>query len=105
MSLAAITENKKLLFWALQFWGWSAWAVTPYLGVAFVQEAPSGYPVYLGIIAVIGMVLNLRFFAEFVSYLGMHWSLRKVVSTTRKETRLIKKHRDACVRRKESCEP
>ena len=59
MSLAAITENKKLLFWALQLWGWSAWAVTTYLGVAFVQEAPTGYPVYLGIIAVIGMVLTL----------------------------------------------
>ena len=59
MSLVAITENKKLLFWLLQFWGWSAWAVTTYLGVAFVQEAPNGYPLYLGIIAVIGMLLTL----------------------------------------------
>ena len=59
MSLAAITENKKLLFWALQLWGWSAWGVTTYLGVAFVEVAPSGYPMYLGIIATIGMVLTL----------------------------------------------
>lgn len=59
MSLAAITENKNLLFWALQLWGWSAWAVTTYLGVAFVEVAPTGYPMYLGIIATIGMVLTL----------------------------------------------
>ena len=59
MSITALTDNRKLFFWLLQFWGWSAWAVTFYLGVAFWQEPSSSYPLYLAIIASFGMLLTL----------------------------------------------
>lgn len=59
MSIATLTDNKKLLFWLLQLWGWSAWAVTFYLGVAFWGTPAPSYPGYLAIIAVFGMLITL----------------------------------------------
>jgi len=59
MSLIHLTENKRTLFWLLQLWGWSAWVVTYYLGVAFWGKTPSNYFTYLSGIAVVGMLLTL----------------------------------------------
>ena len=59
MSISAITDNKRLLFWILQLWGWSAWAVTFYLGVAFWDTPSPTYPLYLAIVGAVGMLITL----------------------------------------------
>jgi len=59
MSIANVADNKPLLFWLLQLWGWSAWAITTYLGVVIWSEPPGSYPFYLLLIALLGMLLTL----------------------------------------------
>lgn len=59
MSWITVAENKRHLFWLLQLGGWSAWAVTYYLGVVVWGKAPSGYPFYLATIALIGVALTM----------------------------------------------
>jgi two-component system LytT family sensor kinase len=59
MNLTHIIEDKRSLFWALQFVGWSGWASVFYLGVLFWGIAPDNYALYLPIVATIGMLLTL----------------------------------------------
>lgn len=59
MSIVKFADNRPLLFWLLQLWGWSAWAITTYLGVVIWSDPPASYPLYLLLIAFIGMLFTL----------------------------------------------
>ncbi len=52
-------KDKRHLFWALQFAGWSAWAMSFYLGVIMWASPPDNYTWYPPFIATIGMLLTL----------------------------------------------
>ncbi len=52
-------QDKRYLFWTLQFIGWSGWATSHFLGVVFWDKAPSQYALYLLVVASIGMVISL----------------------------------------------
>ena len=52
-------QDKRYLFWTLQFVGWSGWATSHFLGVVFWDKAPSQYALYLLVVASIGMVISL----------------------------------------------
>ena len=59
MKFQQLVENKRYLFWTLQFAGWAGWASIFYLGVLVWGKAPDNYAVYLPIVATIGMLLTL----------------------------------------------
>lgn len=60
MDIHALLKDKRHLFWALQFAGWSGWAMSFYLGVVvWSSEIPPTYKWYPPIIATIGMLLSL----------------------------------------------
>jgi len=52
-------QEKRYLFWILQFAGWSGWGVSFYLGVLVWGKAPDNYNFYLPVISVIGMIITL----------------------------------------------
>ena len=54
-----ILQNKRYLFWALQFAGWGGWAMSFYLGVVLRDQPPQYYSLYLASVALIGMLLTL----------------------------------------------
>ncbi|MFV8816445.1 sensor histidine kinase [Haliea sp. E17] len=59
MDFNALLKNQRHLFWALQFAGWSGWAMSFYLGVVVWTDVPAAYNWYPPIIATIGMALTL----------------------------------------------
>jgi len=59
MQFRDLLQDKRYLFWALQFLGWSGWALTFYLGILVWGKAPENYALYLPIVATIGMLLTL----------------------------------------------
>jgi len=59
MDSHSLLQDKRYLFWMLQFAGWSGWGGSFYLGVMFWGKAPDYYPLYLLIISTIGMLLTL----------------------------------------------
>jgi two-component sensor histidine kinase len=59
MNFLQLMENKRYLFWTLQFAGWAGWASIFYLGVMVWGKAPEHYAIYLPIVATIGMLLTL----------------------------------------------
>ena len=59
MNFRDLLQNKRYLFWALQFLGWSGWALTFYLGILVWGKAPDNYTFYLPLVAVIGMLFTL----------------------------------------------
>ncbi len=59
MDFQALMKDKRHLFWALQFAGWSGWAMSFYLGVVVWGDVPPNYNWYPPMIATIGMLLTL----------------------------------------------
>ncbi len=58
MDIRALLKDKRHLFWALQFAGWSGWAMSFFLGAVVWSEVPPTYKWYPPIIATIGMILT-----------------------------------------------
>ncbi len=54
-----LLQDKRFLFWGLQFLGWSGWILSFYLGVLVWGKAPDNYLLYLATVAVIGVFLTL----------------------------------------------
>ena len=54
MQFRDLLQDKRYLFWTLQFLGWSGWALTFYLGVLVWGEAPEHYALYLPTVAARG---------------------------------------------------
>jgi two-component system LytT family sensor kinase len=52
-------QDKRYLFWILQFVGWSGWGMSFYLGILVWGKAPENYVLYLPIISTIGMFISL----------------------------------------------
>ena len=65
MQISDVIKKNQRLLWALQFIGWGAWAATFYLGVAYWGPPPTDYPVYLAVIALIGMGISLLLLVVF----------------------------------------
>lgn len=59
MDTHSLLQDKRYLFWVLQFAGWTGWAGSFYLGVLVWGKAPDNYSIYLPIISTIGMVITL----------------------------------------------
>jgi len=59
MDTHSILQDKRYLFWILQFAGWSGWGGSFYLGVLVWGEPPDNYSIYLPIISTIGMIITL----------------------------------------------
>ncbi len=59
MNLDQLLQDKRYLFWALQFAGWSSWAITFYLGMLVWGKAPATYAIYLPIVSSIGLLITL----------------------------------------------
>ena len=59
MNVQKFLEDKRHLFWTLQFAGWSGWAMSFYLGVIVWGKPPENYTFYLPLVATIGMLLTL----------------------------------------------
>ena len=59
MQIQLMLQDKRYLFWTLQFVGWSGWAISHYLGVMFWDEAPSLFGLYLLVVSTIGMAITL----------------------------------------------
>ena len=59
MDTHSILQDKRYLFWVLQFAGWSGWGGSFYLGVLVWGKPPDNYSIYLPIISAIGMVITL----------------------------------------------
>ena len=59
MQIFDLLQDKRYLFWALQFLGWSGWVLTFYLGILFWGKVPDNYLFYLPTVATIGMLLTL----------------------------------------------
>jgi len=59
MQIQSALQNKRYLFWALQFAGWTGWATSHYVGVATWGEAPPNFVLYLLAISTIGAMLTL----------------------------------------------
>ncbi|MBE9539398.1 MAG: histidine kinase [Proteobacteria bacterium] len=59
MDTHSLLQDKRYLFWTLQFAGWSGWGGSFYLGVMVWGKAPDNYAIYLAVICSIGMVITL----------------------------------------------
>ncbi len=59
MDTHSILQDKRYLFWILQFAGWTGWGGSFYLGVLVWGKPPEHYSIYLPIISAIGMVITL----------------------------------------------
>lgn len=59
MPIERVIEDKRRLFWLLQFGGWSSWAATFYLSVIVWGEPPENYFLYLPAVAMVGMGISL----------------------------------------------
>ncbi len=59
MDSQSLLQDKRYLFWVLQFAGWSGWAGSFFLGVLVWGKPPENYSIYLPIISTIGMVITL----------------------------------------------
>ena len=59
MQIQTLLQDKRYLFWTLQFAGWSGWATSHYLGVISYGKEPALFELYLLIVCPIGMVLTL----------------------------------------------
>ena len=59
MTFHQMLEDKRYLFWILQFVGFSGWASIFYLGVLVWGKTPIGYAYYLPTVATIGMLITL----------------------------------------------
>jgi LytS/YehU family sensor histidine kinase len=59
MQFRDLLQDKRYLFWTLQFLGWSGWALTFYLGVLVWGKAPEHYALYLPAVAAIGVLFTL----------------------------------------------
>jgi hypothetical protein len=59
MTLDDLLQDKRRLFWVLQFIGWSGWAMSFYLGVLVWGEPPENYTWYLPVVSAIGLAITL----------------------------------------------
>ena len=59
MQIQKFLENKRSLFWTLQFAGWSSWAITFYLGMLVWGKPLQTYMIYLPIVSLLGMLITL----------------------------------------------
>lgn len=59
MNIYQLLQSKQYLFWALQFLGWSGWALSFFLGANFWGKTEPLYPLYLCVIATLGMFISL----------------------------------------------
>lgn len=79
MKLTKLLQDKRYLFWALQFAGWTAWGVSFYLGVLFWGKLPNDYLIYLPVVSTIGMVLTLPLRALY-RYMWEMSAIRRLVA-------------------------
>ena len=70
MQFRDLLQDKRYLFWTLQFLGWSGWALTFYLGVLVWGQAPEHYALYLPTVATIGMLFTLLLLFRILWNLG-----------------------------------
>lgn len=59
MQIQSALQDKRYLFWALQFAGWTGWATSYYVGVMTWGKPQANYVLYLILISTIGMVISL----------------------------------------------
>lgn len=59
MRIQNFLENKRYLFWSLQFAGWGSWAITFYLGMLVWGKPLHAYVIYLPIVSIFGMLITL----------------------------------------------
>lgn len=59
MQIQSALQDKRYLFWALQFTGWTGWATSHYVGVMTWGKAPENFALYLVAICAIGMLITL----------------------------------------------
>lgn len=59
MQIQSALQDKRYLFWALQFAGWTGWATSHYVGVMTWGKAPENFALYLIAICAIGMFITL----------------------------------------------
>lgn len=59
MQIQQMLENKRYLFWVLQFAGWGGWAITFYLGMVVWGRPEATYAIYLPVVSTMGMLITL----------------------------------------------
>jgi len=59
MQIHRLLQEKRYLFWALQFAGWGSWAITFYLGMLVWGKPVGTYAIYLPIVSTFGMLITL----------------------------------------------
>ncbi|MBT4520645.1 MAG: histidine kinase [Halieaceae bacterium] len=59
MELQSALQDKRYLFWTLQSVGWSGWAMSHYVGTLVWNAPPPNYPLYLLVVACVGMLFSL----------------------------------------------
>lgn len=79
MQIQSLLQDKRYLFWILQFVGWSGWATSHYLGVLFWDKAPSNYAIYLLLVASIGMLITLALRALY-HYMWEMGVIRRIIA-------------------------
>ena len=70
MKLQKLLENKQSLFWLLQLAGWSGWAITFYLGMAFWlwDESLEMYLSYIPVVSIYGLGITIVLRAYTAAY-------------------------------------
>ena len=59
MQIQRLLQDKRYLFWALQFAGWSSWGITFYLGMLVWGKSLGTYAIYLPIVSTCGLLITL----------------------------------------------
>lgn len=59
MQVHQLLQDKRYLFWALQFAGWGSWGITFYLGMLVWGKSLGTYAIYLPIVSTCGMLITL----------------------------------------------
>ena len=59
MQIQEMLQDKRYLFWTLQFVGWSGWSLSMYLGLLVWNKQVENYTYYLIAVATIGMLITL----------------------------------------------
>jgi two-component system LytT family sensor kinase len=59
MQIQRLLQDKRYLFWALQFTGWGSWGITFYLGMLVWGKSLGTYAIYLPIVSTCGLLITL----------------------------------------------
>jgi two-component system LytT family sensor kinase len=59
MQIHRLLQEKRYLFWALQFAGWGSWGITFYLAMLVWGKPVGIYAIYLPIVSAFGMLITL----------------------------------------------